>query len=123
MAGFLKITIDGIADTKNFIKRLSEAEMRESKKLLKSVAADIQRKAMRTVPVDTGNLKRSILVDVSDDGKEATVTATADYAAYVEYGTRKMTARPFMRPAAEEVAKELGVECVKTEREIVREVS
>lgn len=119
----LKIAVDGIANTRALIRRLAEAEEKAGKRLVKKAASDVQRRAMRTVPVDTGNLKRSILVDVADDGKSATVTATADYAAYVEYGTRKMSARPFMRPAAEEVAREMGIACDAAEREIVQEVT
>lgn len=121
--GGLKIAVDGIANTRAMIRRLAEAEEKAGKRLVKKAASGVQRRAMRTVPVDTGNLKRSILVDVADDGKSATVTATADYAAYVEYGTRKMSARPFMRPAAEEVAREMGVACSAAEREIVQEVT
>ena len=48
-------------------------------------------------PVDTGTLKGSI--DVSGNGNSAEVFAGADYAAYVELGTYKMAAQPFLVPA------------------------
>lgn len=50
------------------------------------------------VPVDTGNLKDHISVLRVTDS-EAVLEASTDYAAYVEFGTRRMRARPFMRPA------------------------
>lgn len=50
--------------------------------------------------VDTGNLKNSLRVlEVTDD--YASFGTSADYAAYLEFGTRNMAARPYLRPAAE----------------------
>lgn len=50
--------------------------------------------------VDTGNLKNSLRVlEVTDD--HASYGTSADYAADLEYGSRRMAARPFLRPAAE----------------------
>lgn len=50
--------------------------------------------------VDTGNLKGSIKVgEVTED--HAVLETNADYAAYLEFGTRHMAARPFMRPSVE----------------------
>lgn len=50
----------------------------------------------------TGNLKRSIGLEFKDGGMTAEVEPKAEYAAYVEYGTRFMDAQPYMRPAWEE---------------------
>lgn len=47
--------------------------------------------------VDTGNLKNSIIA--VKRGKGWVVLVGADYGADLEYGTRKMGARPFLRPA------------------------
>jgi len=47
----------------------------------------------------TGNLKRSITYSSSFDGLTVTVKPTAHYASYVEYGTRKMAAQPYVRPS------------------------
>jgi len=49
---------------------------------------------------DTGRLANSIVFDTVGP-LTATVGARAVYAAWLEYGTRKMAPRPFMRPAAE----------------------
>lgn len=48
-------------------------------------------------PVDTGELISSI--DGFTDGENVEVYADADYAQYVEYGTSKMEAQPYFRPA------------------------
>lgn len=48
-------------------------------------------------PIDTGELISSI--DGFTDGESIEVSADADYAQYVEYGTSKMEAQPYFRPA------------------------
>ncbi len=50
-------------------------------------------------PVDTGELKGS--ENVSVGSKQLTLTAGTDHCAYVEFGTRKMAAQPYMRPTVE----------------------
>ena len=69
----------------------------------------IQRKAKETVPVDTGRLQKSITVfnTIAAKGMDAIISATAEYAPFVEYGTPVGTGahgapKPFMKPAAEQ---------------------
>ena len=50
--------------------------------------------------IDTGNLVNSVFSEKSGPG-QALVGASAEYAEYLEFGTRKMAARPFLRPALE----------------------
>jgi hypothetical protein len=57
--------------------------------------ADMQRRT----PVDTGALRAS--ESVESDDQRLTLRAGTDHALYVHQGTRRMTARPFMRDAAE----------------------
>jgi HK97 gp10 family phage protein len=53
---------------------------------------------------DTGNLVSKIIVkQISQD--ITSVESNADYSAYLEYGTSKMEARPFMLPAFEKSKK------------------
>lgn len=49
----------------------------------------------------TGNLKRSIGLEITDGGMTAEVEPSAEYAAYVELGTRKMSAQPYLKPSYE----------------------
>lgn len=51
---------------------------------------------------DTGYLANNIYVEIATDGLAADVESRADYSEYLEFGTSKMQARPFMQPALEE---------------------
>ena len=50
----------------------------------------------------TGQTKRSIGLEITNNGFDAEVGPETDYSPYVEYGTRYMEAQPFVRPAFEE---------------------
>lgn len=64
------------------------------------LAADaVVSKAKSLVPVRTGALRDSITK--AGGGASWIVTATQHYAAFVEFGTRFMSARPYLRPAIE----------------------
>jgi HK97 gp10 family phage protein len=76
----------------------------------KRVADRVAAAARSYAPVQTGFLRSSIESVSIEAGKSAEVQVGADYAAYVEYGTYKMAARPFLTPAFEDHAKELGLE-------------
>lgn len=56
---------------------------------------------------DTGRLASSIEFDQIGP-LTATVGSRLAYAVYLEYGTRKMAARPFFRPAVERMRKDFG---------------
>lgn len=60
---------------------------------------DITADAKILAPVDTGNLRGSIGMDVDSDGLGVTVGPTADYGEFVERGTSRMAAQPYMAPA------------------------
>jgi HK97 gp10 family phage protein len=51
------------------------------------------------VPVKTGFLRDSIFSDIIKSDLNLTLAATASYAGYVEFGTRRMRAQPYCRPA------------------------
>jgi HK97 gp10 family phage protein len=52
----------------------------------------------------TGKTKDSIKIELKDSGLTAEVGPETHYSPYVEYGTRKMEAQPFIHPAFEEEA-------------------
>lgn len=51
----------------------------------------------------TGTTKRSIRLQITDGGMTAEVGAGTDYAMYLEWGTRFMSAQSFVRPANDAV--------------------
>ena len=61
----------------------------------------VEESAVNNAPVDTGYLKGTITNKVVKNGSniEGYVYSTAEYAPYVELGTYKMEAKPFLYPA------------------------
>lgn len=56
--------------------------------------------AKAACPVDTGRLRNSITHQQYSEDTEV-IGTNVEYAPYVELGTSKMGAKPFLRPAAE----------------------
>lgn len=82
--------------------------------LVRKAAYDIEAHAKSIVPVDTGKLKNSISVEMPKETL-AIIAPHTEYAGYVEYGTRRQRAKPYMRPAAEKVAPSFLEACRKLE--------
>lgn len=68
--------------------------------VVKTVAFDVQAHARMIVPVLTGNLKSSIQVE-QIDALTWRINVWAEYGIYVELGTTKMPARPYLVPSVE----------------------
>lgn len=58
--------------------------------------------AAEKCPVDTGNLRASITHEVDAGGNAVYIGTNVEYAPYVELGTSRQKAQPFLRPAASE---------------------
>ena len=58
--------------------------------------------AAKKCPVDTGNLRGSITYEVDAAGNAVYIGTNVEYAPYVELGTSRQNAQPFLRPAASE---------------------
>jgi HK97 gp10 family phage protein len=89
-------TTTDTADLDTIIRRLESLPA-----IVERYATIIADEAARLVPVKTGSLKASITVHLEALAAEITAGENLDYAAYVEYGTSRMAAQPFMRPAME----------------------
>lgn len=88
----------GLAD------HLSRASVRlagASSDALQTAARQVESAAKAAAPEDTGTLKESIHIVPMATAGSVTITADARYAVFVEFGTSKMAAQPFMFPAAE----------------------
>ena len=100
------ITIQ-VKGAEEVVKKLKEkGDLSKIRQIVALNGAELQQKAQKNAPVDTGQLRRSIQLDIRDAGMTAVVSANTDYAAYQEYGTRYMTAHPFLRPALNEQGKQ-----------------
>lgn len=90
------------------------ASLRAHKEVVKKHGSNLQKGAQRRAVFrghwqgkkfvkPTGATKRSIKLQITDGGLVARVEAGTDYSGYLEKGTRKMSAQPFMKPAFEAV--------------------
>ena len=92
----------------------------EASQVVRGAAFLCQRVAVQQAPVDTGFLRNSITVGRPDGGSltvgdlSAQVGPEAAYGAFVEFGTSRMGAQPYMTPAAEQ-AGEWFVETMRTQ--------
>ena len=95
--------INGIGPLAKFLKEASK--MDGVKQAVKSNTASMQQKAQRyapVAPVRGGTLKRSITIEMRDNGYTGAVGSYVEYSIYQELGTRKMKAQPYLRPALKE---------------------
>lgn len=71
---------------------------------------EVLRDAVRAAPRDTGTLKRSYTIAEHQSGDiiGAYVGTNLHYAPYVEFGTRRMAARPHLGPALEKARRKFG---------------
>lgn len=110
-----------IKGTEGLLKAINAMmQLNEVKAVVKKHAGKLQRTAKRravfTKGYSTGNLKRNITLGIEDSGLTGRVKADVDYSGYVEKGTRKMSAQPFMEPAKDEVAPDF----IKDLQEVMR---
>lgn len=64
----------------------------------------IAEQAESNCPVDTGYLRSTVFV--REAGNDVEIGFEAHYASYVEFGTYKMAAQPYLRPALDEAQDE-----------------
>lgn len=114
----MKMEIQGLEELQRDLKKLSETT-NDVKDVVKKHGSQMQQNAMKNARhsasggvfakgYTTGHTRRNLQqngVKISDGGLTATIESTTDYAAYVEYGTRKMEAEPYMKPAYEKQKK------------------
>lgn len=115
------------------LKARAEVDTRELDRILKglpgrtidnnrAIAFRIEAGAKARVPVDTGALRNSIYTECggkksgtpgdnpfpSPSGTDAHVGPSMNYALFVEFGTRRMGAQPYLVPAVREVERALA---------------
>lgn len=91
----LELTVE-----RNDFPGIAEALPQAVGQAVHEIAFQIEADAKGLAPVDTGFLRSSIQTSVID-AFTAEVAVGAHYAAYVEFGTSRMAARPYLTPAVE----------------------
>ena len=79
------------------------AKYEDVKNAVKLNGTELNRKMHRnasfTKGYQTGTTKRSINLEITDGGLVATAAPNTDYSPYLEFGTRFMSAQPFIGPS------------------------
>ena len=101
----MSVTFSGDKELLNALEKMARTDV--YKEVVKKNGAALQRAAQRKAVFkkgySTGATKRSIKLDLASNGLRAVVKANTDYSGYLEVGTRKMEAQPFMQPAFNEI--------------------
>ena len=95
----VKVKLTGVQELQHKLKK--NMDMTAVKKAVKLNGSELNKQSKVNAPVDTGTLKKSIGLSIKDKGATAEVEATADYAAYVEWGTRFQPAQLYISDAFE----------------------
>lgn len=88
------------------IPEIKDAARDAVERALEAVGLQAEGYAKMLCPVDTGNLRNSITHTTEPSDRSAYIGTNVEYAPYVEYGTSRTKARPFLQPAAEDHVEE-----------------
>jgi HK97 gp10 family phage protein len=103
----ITMTVRGSEQLRRNLDRLAGAERRQAQRDgLEAGARIVETYAKILAPVDTGFLRNSITVDEVTP-TQAIIAPHTDYAEHVEFGTVRMAAQPYMRPALDEHESEI----------------
>lgn len=114
------VELEGQEELRAALSDLNVAVIREAKNGIAATAAEIQQEAKSRAPVRAvvpdypisdakageapgSNIRNRIRTILRDSGLTASIGTYHAVARFVEFGTRKMSARPFMGPAFEVV--------------------
>ena len=105
----LRFIIDDPAAFARRLRALGLKAERELRPALAELGAYVAEAARKAAPQRSGRVRDSIEIQAADDAPAVDVVATAPYAAFVEFGTRRSPARPFLAPALQSARRRLGV--------------
>lgn len=96
------MAIDGVTVDEDNTEEAQKGIQRAIDRALEEIGLAAEGYAKRACPVDTGNLRNSITHAVEGSEDAVYIGTNVEYAPYVEMGTRRTAAQPFLRPAATE---------------------
>jgi len=105
MAIEISYDVEGVEEFKAAMESFDSGMQRYVHRQLADWAADVKALARQLVPVRTGHLRSSIYAKIQEWVAE--IGAEATYALFVEFGTRRMRAQPYLYPAIQEYLPQL----------------
>ena len=94
----ITIKFDGLDKLLSSIEKQPEKIQKEAGDTIVNTGLRVEKRAKSNAPVDTGYLKAHIKSERTGT-LSADITSSAEYSIYNEFGTRKMSPHPYMRPA------------------------
>lgn len=95
----VSIRVDGLTEARATVAALPQAFKDQAAESLDIGSAMILMEAEQRVPVDEGDLKRSLARNVRSDGLQVAVGSGDFKARFVEFRTSDTPAQPFLYPA------------------------
>lgn len=102
MAKGMDIHWDGLGKIFAELELNKETAKKVTEEAVKSTLSRAQQNSMSIAPVRTGYMKQNIKISIEESSADRVVgkiDAQADYSSFVENGTFKMAARPFINPS------------------------
>lgn len=93
---------DGLGDLYSELGVASKEAQKYTEDAMKSTLAKAQQKSKGLARVDTGFMQNNINTKVLESNQDRVVgeiRSEAEYSSYNEFGTYKMSAKPFIRPS------------------------
>lgn len=100
MANDFNIKWTGLNDLMREFNAAPKVAISVTKSAMKSTLSKAQEVSKRNARVDTGYMRNNIDIDYIKSNNTSVIgryVARAEYSSYNEYGTYKMSAKPFMR--------------------------
>ena len=110
MAKGNKVTIIGLDDLDKGLDKSEKQIMTATRDTVEESLKLVRDSAKDNAPVDSGKMRDGIGMEVDDDGLNGTVgqfDPDVYYSEFVEFGTSKQPAQPFMAPAAEDARQKI----------------
>jgi HK97 gp10 family phage protein len=95
----IKVKVNGVTKAVAKLEGYEQSVIDRVTTQTKNSAFKVEAGAKKRCPVDTGRLRASLNTQFSDGGMEADIGTNVHYSKYVEFGTRKMRAQPYLFPA------------------------
>ncbi len=95
-------TVEGQKEIAARLKKISQAATNDIEQALVNSALFVERDAKVKAPVDTGRLRSSLThaeENFGSDTPAVTVGTSVEYAKFVEFGTTRQSAKPYLYPA------------------------